>query len=529
MTPPAEILIVDDTESGRYRNARILRRAGFEVMEVESGAEALRVVAERLPRLVLLDINLPDLSGWEVCRRIKSAVETSSVLVLQTSATFVTEADTVRSLDGGADACLTEPIEPTVLVATVRALLRAREAEDALRDSFEREQSARAAAEQANRTKDDFLATLSHELRSPIGVILTWVSLLRAGRLDAPKVDRAVDAIERNARLQAKMVEDLLDVSRIISGNMRLDIALVDLTPIVNAALDAVRPAADAKSIHIDVDLDPTLGAISGDAARLQQVVWNLLSNAVKFTPKGGSVKVRTELVDSIVKISVSDTGKGIDPTFLPHVFERFRQADETTTRSEGGLGLGLAIVRHLVELHGGTVEAQSEGAGSGSSFIVRLPLPAVRMSNIYIDGDEWSKRLPINALEFEGLKILVVDDESDAREALSLVFEQFGAEIRTAGSVALAKDAAQEFRPHLIVSDIAMPSEDGFALIKWLRERGGDLAGIPAIALTAYARSEDRNRILSAGFQAYLAKPIDVDELAHLVSRLTEEPRSRV
>ncbi|HZP40218.1 MAG TPA: ATP-binding protein, partial [Candidatus Binatia bacterium] len=359
---PQAVLVVDDNELARYGKSRILRRAGFDVSEAATGEEAMRSVAARPPRLVVLDVNLPDIDGWEICRRIKADPATASVLVLQVSATYVREEDTVRALEGGADACLTEPIEGPVLVATVKALLRARQAEDALRDALAREQAAREAAEAANRTKDEFLAALSHELRSPLTAILTWVTLLRGSGLDEERKARALDTIERNTRLQAKLIDDLLDVSRIISGKMRLDVALVDLVRVVEDPLEAVRPAAEAKGVALEALVDAGIGPVLGDAGRLQQVVWNLLSNAVKFTPKGGRVRVSLGEAGSQARIRVSDSGRGIEPEFLPHVFERFRQADSSTTRAEGGLGLGLAIVRHLVELHGGTVEVESPG-----------------------------------------------------------------------------------------------------------------------------------------------------------------------
>src|SRR6266850_7339742 len=289
------VLVVDDNETGRYSKTRVLRQAGFDVIEASTGTDALRPPVEHSPRLVALDVNLPDVDGWEVCRRIKADPSTASVLVLQISATYVHEADTVRALEGGADACLTEPIEPPVLVATIRALLRARQAEDELRDALAREQEARNAAEVANRAKDEFLATLSHELRSPLGAILTWVTLLRAGRLDEARSARALEAIERNTRLQVKLVEDLLDVSRIITGKMNLDVRLVELPTVIDAALDTVRPAAEAKLVRLDAVLDRRLGPVLADADRLQQVMWNLLVNAIKFTPREGRIEIRLD------------------------------------------------------------------------------------------------------------------------------------------------------------------------------------------------------------------------------------------
>jgi signal transduction histidine kinase len=518
------ILVVDDQEVNRYSKGRVLRRAGFEVLEAGDGATALRLVEEHQPRLVVLDVHLPDIDGWEVCRRIKSDPATGSILVLQVSATYVSDADTVRALEGGADACLTEPIEPPVLVATVRALLRARRAEDALRDALGREQAARAAAEVANRAKDDFLATLSHELRSPLTTILSWVTLLRGGRLDRERSTRALEAIERNTRLQVSLIEDLLDVSRIVTGKMRLEIALVQLGPLVEAAIEGVRAAADAKGILLDADLDPTLSPLPADAARLQQVLWNLLSNAIKFTPRGGRVEVRAESLDSVVQITVRDNGMGVDPAFLPHLFERFRQEDSSSTRSESGLGLGLAIVRHLVELHGGTVEAQSAGAGQGTAFTVRLPLPAVRMSLGRGESREsQGTRLPIVVLPpLADVHVLVVDDDADARQAVAIVLEQCQARVTTASSVREAMGALAAETPDVIVSDVAMPQEDGFTFIR--RVRGSGVPGasdVPAIALTAYAAPEDQRRLVEAGYQTALTKPVDPAELAIAVSRL--------
>jgi signal transduction histidine kinase len=532
MSIPAQglILVVDDNEVGRYTKTRILRDAGYDVIEGSTGDDALRLIAELAPRLVLLDVNLPGVDGWEVCRRLKANPDTASVAVLQVSATHVREEDTVRALEGGADASLTEPIEPAVLVATVRALLRARLAEDALRDALAREQVVRAAAEAANRTKDEFLATLSHELRSPLGVILTWVALLRSGRIDDAGRVRALEAIERNTRHQAKLIEDLLDVSRIISGKMRLDVAVVNLTEVVDAALDGVRHAADAKVIHLDFAHDAMVGPVSGDPARLQQVVWNLLSNAVKFTPRGGRVAVRVERVDSQAQIQVTDSGRGIDPAFLPHIFERFRQADSSTKRSEGGLGLGLAIVRHLVELHGGSVSAESRGFGEGSTFIVHLPMRAVSLPlATTTPARTVTPPPPMGPLpDLNGMRVLVLDDEPDAREAIAAVLEGCAAEVTAVATVREALAAVQRGAAQVVVSDIAMPSEDGYGFIAQLRRLPADRGGtIPVVALTAHAGSQERQRILATGFDEYLAKPIEPQELAAVVSRMAARSSS--
>jgi signal transduction histidine kinase len=517
------ILVADDNETGRYGKVRILRKAGFEIAEAATGYETLRLVAELKPRLVVLDIQMPDLSGWEVARRLKASPETASIVILQVSATHVRDEDTVRSLEGGADAALTEPLDPPVLIATVRALLRARQAEDDLRDALNREQAARAIAESANRTKDEFLATLSHELRSPLGAILTWVTLLRAGRVDSARTPYALEAIERNTRQQVKLIDDLLDVSRIISGKMRLDVGLVDLGTVILAAIESMRPAADAKGIRLITPSAPTFGPISGDSSRLQQVLWNLLSNAVKFTPKGGQVEVQLDTQESRARIRVSDTGRGIEQAFLPHIFERFRQADSSSTRAEGGLGLGLAIVRQLVELHGGTVVAASGGTGQGTTFTVLLPLPAVRLTPKHIAAREAAQpRLAVAASrELDGVRVLVVDDERDAREAVAAVLEEFGAQVTPAGSVQEARaalDGGSVF--DIVVSDIAMPHENGYALIRAVRERDG--AGhTPALALTAYAGADEQHRAFGAGYDNYLAKPVAAGDLIGAVRGL--------
>jgi signal transduction histidine kinase len=528
---PALVLVVDDNDLARYAKLRTLRAAGFATIESGTGTEAMRLVAERKPRVVVLDVHLPDIDGWSVCRNLKSDPDTASTLVLQVSATFVTEEDTVRALDGGADACLTEPLEGPVLVATVRALIRARTAEDALRAALAREQSARNAAEAANRAKDEFLALLSHEVRTPLGAILSWVTLLRQIPPDETLLTRGLEAIERNTRVQVKMIEDLLDVSRIVTGKSRLEVALVDLTSVIEAALENVQSSAIAKAIRIDTFLDPALGLVLGDPTRLQQVAWNLVSNAVKFTPKGGWIEIRAERSASHAVLSFTDSGRGIDGDFLPFIFDRFRQADSSTTRREGGLGLGLAIVRHIVELHGGTVEAQSAGVGQGATFTVRLPITPVR------DEAQPPAALRARSLTSEAISpaalarrdVLVVDDDRDAREAVGAVFESAGARVRLAGSVGEALGAVRDSgMPDVIVSDIAMPDADGFSLIRELRQAeavGG--ARVRALALTAYAGEHANDRIHEAGFDDYLAKPIDAGVLIAAVARLVQSEQS--
>ena len=372
----ATIVNVNDSEAARYLSSRTLRSAGYDVLEASSGQEALELVEQKLPKLVLLDVKLPDISGYDVCRRIKSNPLTSSIMVLQTSATYLDTSHLIQGLESGADNYLTEPVPPRVLVATVRALLRVRQMEEERDELLARERAARAEAEAANRAKDDFLATLSHELRTPVGSVLAWTHLLRTGNLDPQQTARALDSIERSARTQAQLIDDLLDVSRIIAGKLLVETRPLSLATALRAAVEAVTPAAQAKGIRVELRLDDTV-SVKGDGARLQQVFGNLLSNAVKFTPAGGRVSVVLAAMGTQAVITVSDTGKGINPEFLPFVFERFRQGDTSTTRSEGGLGLGLAIAHRIVELHGGSIRADSRGPDCGASFTISLPLLA--------------------------------------------------------------------------------------------------------------------------------------------------------
>jgi signal transduction histidine kinase/ActR/RegA family two-component response regulator len=408
----------------------------------------------------------------------------------------------------------------------------AQEREQALRDYEEllaREQAARKEAEIANRAKDEFLGMLSHELRTPLNAVLGWTRMLMTGNLDDENFARAIETIDRNAKLQARLIEDMLDVSRIISGKLRLDAQPVEPAGIINAAIDTARPATEAKDIRLQAVMDFGAGLVLGDPDRLQQVIWNLLSNAIKFTPKGGRIQIQLQRVNSHIEISVSDTGPGIDEEFLPHVFDRFRQADSSASRKHGGLGLGLAIVRHLIELHGGTVEAGNREGGSGAIFTVKLPLMAVRKKSAASTNDLESSQYARTAAasmdrlpSLNGVKALAVDDEPDVRLLLTAMLEQCGAEVMVATSAAEALAALEEFMPHVLISDIGMPDEDGYSLIESVRalpaERGGQ---IPAVALTAYARAEDRLRALKAGYNMHVPKPVEPAELAAVIASI--------
>lgn len=666
--PSETILHIDDNEANRYIVRRILQNAGFAVVEAATGFAGLEAIALHQPALVILDVKLPDLNGFEVCRQIKSDPQTRFIPVLHLSASFVKSQDKAEGLDSGADGYLAQPVEPIELLATVRSLFRIRQAEelalvsarewqttfDAINDSVclldqqgrilrcnqamtrlfskpaeeilgqfhyelmsanlgvgdgtcfyraretyqrqmlelqsqerwfaktmdpvlnefgaftgavlilvdittrkqievERKQAEMILQErnqrldvlyettreqadqlrQANRIKDEFLAVLSHELRSPLNPILGWARILQTKQQDAAKTKYALETIERNARLQAQLIEDLLDVSRILQGKLSLNTGPVSLPDMIQSALETVQFAAEAKSIQIETIFEPNVGQVLGDSDRLQQVIWNLISNAVKFTPQGGKVQVQLEQIEAVAEgavsshrpvtyaqITVSDTGKGITASFLPYVFDYFRQADSTTTRSFGGLGLGLAIVSHLVELHGGTVQALSLGEGQGSTFIVRLPILAI--SKLHLDDPSSHSR---SELHFDGLRVLFVDDERDSRELVTFLLEQQGAKVTQVGSANEALNQLQQAEFDLLISDIGMPNMDGYALLRHVRERSpAQCRDILAIAITAYAGESDQQQALAAGFQQHVTKPIDPENLLQTISTLVRQ-----
>ena len=387
-------------------------------------------------------------------------------------------------------------------------------------------------AQAANRMKDEFLAVLSHELRTPLNAIVGYSRLLRVGILPADKAQRGLETLERNATWLTQIVEDVLDVSRIVSGKIRLDVQAVELPIIVDNAVATIQPAADAKGVRVQAMVDPHVGPISGDPSRLQQVIWNLVSNAVKFTPKKGRVQVRLERVNSHVEITVSDTGVGIRPDFLPYVFERFRQADAGTTRKTGGLGLGLAIVRHIVEMHGGTVEASSAGEGQGATFRVRLPLMIVHPEarDVRREHPRTERREALSALgDLTGIHVFAIDDEEDALSLLRVVLETAGAEVTTLNSPVMALERIAEANPQVLVVDLGMPEIDGFELISQIRKSANPaVRNLPAAALTAFARSEDRTKALRSGFEMHLAKPVDPGELVASVATLARRSTLR-
>jgi signal transduction histidine kinase len=509
--PAALILVVDDNDASRFTKVSSVKRAGYRVVEATTGQDGLRVCAELHPDVVLLDVNLPDLSGLEVCRRLKEDV-TLPVQVLQVSSTSTSDPDRVRGLQAGADGYLTEPVAPEVLLATIAALLRVRRAEQAMTAAIERERMARDEAERANRFKDEFLATLSHELRTPLSAMVGWLWHLRSNITDERMRQKALDALERNTNLQVRLINDLLDVSRIGQGKVDLQIAPVDLASVVESALESVQTALEMKQISVSITTVPV--TVMGDSARLQQIVVNLLTNAIKFSQQNGRVGVELTSNGDQAVIRVTDTGIGIDAALLPHVFEQFRQGEGGFARRHSGLGIGLAIVRRLVTMHGGTVEAESKGPGLGATFTVRLPATqaSVRESHPPLPKDAGQP--------LRGHRFLVVDDDDNSRMWLHSLIEQGGGAVAAVESPHAALEYAGRHAFDLIVSDIGMPDIDGLALLKLLRAAGHQM---PAVAVTAFSAAHEQENILAAGYKAYFAKPIDpsafITKLAHLVA----------
>ena len=410
-----------------------------------------------------------------------------------------------------------------------QVMLQVREANERLVVATVRAQTMTEEAEKANRLKDEFLATVSHELRTPLNAVLGWARLLASKQLNEERAAHAVETIERNASALAHIIDDLLDVSRIVAGTLHLVPYPVDLAAITQAAVDATRPLAAAKSIQLQFSPDPSsTEVVSGDAGRLEQVVVNLLSNAIKFTPEHGRVDVFIKRAGSNLELAVEDTGEGISPDFLPHVFDRFRQAESATSRRHTGLGLGLAIVRQLVELHGGTVRADSSGPGKGAKLTVVLPIvTSRRVRELRSRADESPPGPPLERLD--GLHILLVEDNGDGREVMSMMIEQAGARVTAVASAGEAREALESLQPDVLVSDIGLPDEDGYELVRRLRSREAERGGfLPAVALTGFVRTEDRARVLAAGFQVHVPKPVDTAEMIAAIAAVTRDPRAR-
>ncbi|HEY3599083.1 MAG TPA: response regulator [Paraburkholderia sp.] len=502
------ILNVDDNDGARYAKTRVLLHAGFDVIEAANGQSALDQVRTRCPALVLLDVKLPDINGIEVCSRIKRDPQTRSTLVLQTSAAAVQSLDKVRALDGGADSYLTEPIEPAELVANVRALLRLHRAEEALRD--------------ADRRKDQFLATLAHELRNPLAPIRNAVELMD------PKY-HAADAVVRDARMIARrqvehlsrLVDDLLDVSRITHGKIALRMESVEIASAVATAVETNQPSIEKKHHALRVSLPDKPCVIRGDPIRVAQVIGNLLSNAAKYTPDGGEIELDAHATDGAVSIRVRDNGIGIPHAELPDVFNLFMQSADALARSEGGLGIGLSLARTLTELHGGTIEARSEGPGKGCEFIVRLPL------DVTLDHAAALQRTSTNAGARAKRRVMIVDDSVDGAESMCVLLEMLGHEVRVMYDGASALAAAAAFRPEVVILDIGLPGVDGYQVARALRAQPAT-AGALLIALTGYGQDSDRQRTRAAGFDHHLVKPASLDDVERVIAADGADGRPR-
>ena len=440
--------------------------------------------------------------------RLQRVVSRPLADLSQTASAISTQGDyTLRATPGNED-------ELGTVVATFNTMLdRIEERERELRE-------ANVVLQDANRLKDEFLATLSHELRTPLNAVVGWSRLLRGDRMPPEARARALDAIERNATVQARLIDDLLDISSVMRGKFRLEVEPLDLRSVVDAAVEIVRPGASAKNVAIDVHCEEGSGLVTGDAQRLQQVLWNLLSNSVKFTPPGGRIVVQLASQGPVELIEVTDTGLGIEPAFLPHVFDLFRQADASSTREYGGLGLGLAIVRKVVELHGGTVTAASDGAGHGAKMSVRLPRRSV---SVDLSAPAAPAVRPAPRRTTDGLRVLIVEDDPDGRELVAALLADRGATVTGVGSALEAMAVIEQINPDVVLSDIAMQGNDGYALIRWIRELPGPLAAVPAVALTAYAGEADRRRVLAAGFQGFVSKPFDAEILVATLADLAE------
>lgn len=554
---PASILLVDDHAENLLALEAILEDLGYQLVRAHSGREALRQLLNREFALVLLDAAMPEMDGYETAALIRAREKTRETPIIFLTANYTSESHMSRGYAVGAVDYLLKPYAPEVLRSKVNAFVEIytkqrllkeeahalREARDTLEERIrertaqlahanrdlavmlEREKMARGAAESINRLKDQFLATLSHELRTPMNAILGWAHMLDSRTMSADKVARAATIIKSNAKAQVQLIEELLDVSRMIGGRIALTLEPVDVCSIVDAVVESARPDAEAKGLRLKAVVPP-LPPLIADKGRLRQIVWNILSNAVKFTPEGGEIRVELHGGDGEMHFVVADTGVGIDADFLPHVFERFAQADSSSTRSHGGLGLGMAIVHHLVDLHGGAVQADSPGPNQGATFTVRLPIrtPAVD-EPLPVPGKERAdlENTPIDQLpSLHGVAVLVVDDEPSAREVIATILSARGARVVTAGSAAEALAAVESESPDVIVSDIGMPGQDGYSLIRAIRSRGPHRGGqIPAIALTAYASARDSVAALAAGFHRHLAKPIVPMELVSAVDEV--------
>jgi signal transduction histidine kinase len=518
------ILLVDDDEVDRLAVERALRSAGLNatVHEAVTVDAAISALGGGVFDCVLLDYQLPGGDGLDVLRTVKNDDHATPVIILTGQGD---EQTAVEFMKAGADDYLAKSaLSADRLAQSIRYATERRQLEQERDELLVREQRARAEAERANLAKDLFLATLSHELRTPLNAMLGWAKMLRDRDLDRKRIAHGLAVIERNAGVQLQLINDLLDVSRIISGKLELQVSAVDPVGICEAALDAVKPQLEQKQITVHKSFGKDLGAIPGDSARLQQVVWNLLTNAIKFSPDGGLIKLQVRRQDSHVEIAVIDNGRGIAAEFLPRIFDRFSQAHSADHRTHGGLGLGLAIVRHLVEMHHGHVQADSAGEGLGATFRVLLPTESSAQQSPRPDTGGAATPQPER---LDRVRVLFIDDNADARDLVATILRDRGARVRTSSSMDAALAALQRERPDVLISDIEMPGGDGYEMIRALRVRDEDTdSPIPAIALTGTTRPEDRIRMLAAGFQLHVPKPVDPAELVAAVAALAAQYR---
>jgi len=510
---PARVWLVDDSSLERELAARVLSQQYSVEVFVDGPPVIERLAAGEHPDVLVLDWHMPHMSGLEVCRFLRERFDEATLPILVLTATGSRE-DLLDSLAAGANDFVAKSFDAAELRARVGTLARAKLLHDTLKKTELATRRARDAADQANRAKDVFLATVSHELRTPLNSILGWARLLSDGAPDSATLQRGLTTIQRNAQIQVQLIEDILDTTRMISGKLHLELGTLDAANLVRVAFDAAKPSADLKGIHFELIAPEGSIRLRGDSHRLQQAIGNLVGNAIKFTPVGGNVALEVSTSVTEVLIRVRDDGKGIVKEFLPHVFDRFRQEDDAMTRRHSGLGLGLALVRHIVTAHGGSVKASSEGEGLGATFSITLPVDSRRVS---ATGESDRPSPPPSAVnhvlptgQLGDLKILVVEDDEDARDLLITVLERQGARVAQAGGCDEALARLAEFDADVLLSDIGLPGEDGYALIRAVRSRGFSAVQLPAIALTAYARRQDQRLALEAGFQSHVAKPVE-------------------
>jgi signal transduction histidine kinase len=535
---PVNVLVVDDVPANLVALRAVLAPLGVRTVEARSGPEAVQLASHESFAVVLLDVHMPGMDGFQVAQRLRETPTGAELPIIFLTAADGDEEYVHRGYALGAADYITKPFASEVLLARVKAFVdlfkqrerlrieqvdqRTRERDEALERLaalLESERAARREAELANRAKDEFLGTVSHELRTPLGGILGWAMIARRWTLP-PEVDRVLATIQRHGRTQLRIVEDMLDVGRIVGGKLILEPIETLVGDAIDGAVLAIKPDADAKRVILDVAVGD-VGSIVADPERLQQIVSNLLSNAVKFTPSGGHVRVRATREKSTVRVVVSDDGPGISADFLPHLFETFRQADGAPSRRHRGLGLGLAIARQLVEAHHGTIAAASEGTGKGATFTVEIPVRAMPATSPF-DRPTGRRAALLAGLRLDGVRLLVVDDDDDARDLLVQILSDRGAKVSTASCAAEAVRLVEQAPPDILLSDVGMPDVSGYDLIQQIRAMPVDRGGrIPAIALTAYARHEDAKRALAAGFQAHVTKPIEPDRLTATIAEL--------